>query len=237
MERKLKYNHSENYFFSYIRILIQKMRNTKNIILIFILINPVCSCISKKQVSGNYIETKMGDSLTLFLNGTYAYNEKLFPGQWGWTKGTWNSYHQKINFTCDHKPLVSYAIKAKRDSSVHQLEFNLFLAFNDNPVYIQKAYLYKNKQILGTSSFKIYKNKIQIFATDYDSVLITTFNFPEIVIPKLKSTNIGYRVNIYAAERLYELDKVLFKKRKNFLLSTKKDEYENIELSFKKLNN
>lgn len=213
------------------------MGNTKNIIPILILLNLACSCISKKQVCGNYIEPKMGDSLTLLSNGTYTYNEKLFSGQWGWTKGTWNLHHQKINFTCDHKPLVSYAIKAKRDSAVHQLEFSLFLAFNDNPVYIQKAYLYKNNQMPGKASFNIYKNKIQIFTTDYDSVLITTFNFPEIVIPKLKSTNIGYQVNIYAAERLYELDKVLFKKRRNLLLSTKRDEYENIELSFKKLNN
>lgn len=213
------------------------MRTIKNSLFTFILLIFISSCISKKQVCGTYIERKRGDSLTLFANGTYFYNEKLFSGQWGWTKGTWKIHRQKINFTCDHKPLVGYAIRAKKDTLIHQLIFSLFLGFNDNPVYIEKASIYKNNQILNQSSYKIYKNKLQIFETDYDSVLITTFNFLDMVIPKLKATNVGYRVNIDAAERLYELDKTSFVKRKKTLISKKKDEYENIELSFKKLSN
>jgi hypothetical protein len=210
--------------------------NRNNIISFLFLIFELAGCtISGKQVAGNFIDVKHGDSLQILNDSSYIYLEKLNSGVVGETQGKWKNKKHRIVFICDHKPLVGYRLKVNRDSTSHNFRIKLLLEATSTPIHIEKVGVFKNGNALSQNNFEQSKNMVRIFSKSFDSIIIQTFNFTNIKFRDTLNKNYGYIARIYPVERLYELDKVPFKIKKKTLKSAKTDEYKDIFLTFKKI--
>src|SRR5690242_1184349 len=212
--------------------------NRNNILILLFLFFELTGCkIFGKQVAGNYIDVKHGDSLQILSDSSYIYLEKLNSGVVGETQGKWKIKKHRIFFMCDHKPLVGYRLKVNRDSTSHNFQIKLLLGATLTPIHIEKVGAFKNGAALSENNFEQSKNIVRIFSKSFDSIVIQTFNFTSIKFRDTLNKNYGYIARIHPVERLYELDKVPFKIKKKNLKSTKTDEYKDIFLTFKKSEN
>ncbi len=207
------------------------------LVLLFLLAGFISCKVSSKQVIGKYIDTSYGDTLQLNADKSYEYLEKLNKGDIGLTQGEWEIKNHKIRFQCDHKPLVGFRLKVIRDSLSNIFQIKLLLGDAGEPIYIEDVKIFKNSFTLSNDNFKNSKNLVKIFAKDFDSIVVRTFNFSVIAFPDTLNANYGYIAKIYPIERLYELDKVPFIINKSTLTSIQTKEYDNIFLSFKKMLN
>jgi hypothetical protein len=210
--------------------------NRNNILRLFFLIFALAGCkVLSKQVVGDYIDVKHGDSLQIRSNNSYIYLEKLNSGIVGETQGKWEIKRDRIYFKCDHKPLVGYRLKVNRDSASNNFEIKLLLAATSTPIHIEEVNFFKNGTTLSKNNFEQSKNMVRIFSENFDSIVIQTFNFANIIFRDTLNKNYSYVARVYPVERLYELDKVPFKIKKNTLKITETNKYKDIFPTFKKL--
>jgi hypothetical protein len=88
---------------------------------------------------------------------------------------------------------------------------------------------------LDKDNFQQSKNVVRIFSKDFDSMAVQTFNFTNIRFQDTLNNNYGYVARLYPVERLYELDKVPFKRKRKTLKSTQTVEYKHIFLTLKNI--
>jgi hypothetical protein len=189
------------------------------------------------MATGKYIDTTFGDTLQINQNNRYDYIEKLNTGNLGWTSGTWTIKKRKLHFKCDHKPLVGYRLRIRRDSSSNVFQLKLVQGEKETPIFIEDVYIFKNNFILSNEFFKKSNNIAVIATNDFDSIVVTTFNYNSITFHNTLNTNYSYIAKILPVERLYELDKVPFRINKFSLKSTQTNEYSDMNLNFKKIGN
>ncbi len=219
------------------KIQLKKMKLYRIIILI-LLVSGLSKCkVVNKVIVGKYIETAFGDTLQINNDQSYEYLEKLNNGTLGWTQGKWIIKNRKIYFQCDHQPLVGYRLKVRPDTLLQNFQIKLLLGDTDEPINIENVCLFKNNLHVDANNFKQSTNVVTIFTTNFDSIVIHTSNFTPLSLPNILNTNHGNIARIYPVERLYALDKVPFSINKNILKSRKTKAYQNIFLTFKKIDN
>lgn len=207
----------------------------QNFIMLFLLISLTKCSVSNKQVMGKYVEKTFGDTLEIHNDKSYDYLEKLNSGIMGLTQGTWKINDRKMEFQCDHKPLVGYWKKVERDSSVNNFQLKLVLGSTKEPIYIESVEVFKNGSPLQNDPIEKIKNVVKILTDNYDSIVVQTFNFANLTFTSAINPNYGYIVKVFPGERLYELDKVPFSVHRNELKSRKTEDYDDLNFSFKKI--
>jgi hypothetical protein len=165
---------------------------------------------------------------------SYEYAEKLYSGAYGWTNGKWDLKKRKIQFTCDRKPLVRYSRTIHPDSSVRNFQLLFLLANTETPIYIESVKIFNAKQVLSDGNFQMQKNVVRIFLKEFDSIVINPINFRPISFSNHLSTNMGYKIRMHPAERLYMLDKVPFQVGKNKLINIPTKQYGKRSIAFEK---
>lgn len=184
----------------------------KPVLFFFLIITILTSCkVQSKHIAGKYVDTTFEDTLQIYSDKSYEYLEKLNNGNLGWTRGQWKIKNRKIYFISNPKPLVDYTLKIRHDISINNFQIKLLLADTQKPIYIEDVKILKNNEVLSSESFTKSKNEVRLFVSDFDSILVSTFNFTTIIFPNTLNKNRGYVAKIYPEERLYELDKVPFK--------------------------
>ncbi|HLY70082.1 MAG TPA: hypothetical protein VKR53_10175 [Puia sp.] len=210
------------------------MKKTFSLVFYFLIVLTSCK-ITHTALAGKYVNEPFGDTLEVFPNKRYEYVEVLNNGNSGWTKGKWEIRKNKVHFICDTKPLVGFKERVIADSTIKRFQIDLLLGETKKPIYIEDVKIYKKDSILGDESFRKSGNVIDILRTDYDSIVVITFNFVHLLFSNKLNHQYRNIIKIFPAERLYELDKVPYKMSKNALKSTKTERYEDVYLSFKKL--
>jgi len=192
--------------------------------------------VSKKRVTGTYLDPHYSDTLQLYEDGSYEYAEHLNSGHVGWTEGKWNINKRMITFQCDHRPLVGYRLKVRNDTIARDFQIRLTMGDTEEPIYIENVAVYQGQEILD-NSFTHSGNVVKILRKDFDSIVVRTFNFRALKFSRELQPEHSYVAEIYPVERLYELDKVPFMFRKKKLRSTKTSAYPDIDISFKRTGN
>ena len=66
------------------------MSGYKTFLSIVIFTSLLIGCkVTDKKIIGSYIDPQKGDTLRLFPNKTFEYQEKLSYGEFGWNTGIW----------------------------------------------------------------------------------------------------------------------------------------------------
>jgi len=188
-----------------------------------------------KQVVGVYLDKAFGDTLKINADRSYEYLEKLNSGLLGWTNGKWRIRNRQVQFKCDHKAQVAYRLKLRQDSAINTFQIALLLNDSQTPVNIEEVSIFRNNAIINGENFKRSTNIVRILARNYDSIVVKTLNFFDIIFLNTLNTDHGYIARIYPVERLYELDKVPFKINDSALVSTKTKEQNDIFHLFNKI--
>ena len=195
----------------------------------------MAKCTSTVKLEGTYLNAKMGDTLRLYPNHTFEYLEQLYKSRLGWTEGKWTKQNRKINFQSNHRVLVGYQLKVRPDTSVKNFEIKLLMGYGNEPVYIEKVIMYKNKAELNASLYKVLNNKIALYTTNFDSVVIYPQALVPLTLPNTLNPTHGYIAKIYPAERLYDLDKASFVIRNSKLKSKPSKKYPDFNVTFEKM--
>lgn len=194
------------------------------------------SCSMSKNFVGTYIETSFGDTLLIYSDKKYYYNEKLNTGFWGSTEGKWKNKGKLIYFKANTKALTGYSLKINKEPFLDSLGIELFLNNTTIPVEITGISIYKNGTPFVTNLNSFSENIMRVSAIDFDSLLIRTDEFiPLRLTQKTLQNGYTHKINILPVERLYELDKVPMRKNKTSLTTIETIRYSYVSNRFKKI--
>lgn len=178
--------------------------------------------VPESGIVGKYIDIERDDTLNIKADKTYEFEEKLRNGEHGWNAGNWDISKKNISFTNTTPiPVVGFKLRITKigESEVPlQLEFVVNEAkkrvqFSDMRVLYKKVGI-DNALLIAVS------NRILIKTFNFDSIAVKIPYFPFIEFKKEKFDQNGiYRIVIYPAERLYELDKFSYKYRNGALIN------------------
>lgn len=178
--------------------------------------------VTDTKVVGSYIDRQKGDTLRLFANKTFEYQEKLSYGEFGWNTGNWAVIENRISFfNVKPNPVVGYRLKKEiRDSIKEPLKITLLLNASKKLITIKNVSVSLRNTVLDTSYFKYNLNTLTINTNSFDSISVATSYFPPFSFKQNEfEKNKQYDITIYQAERLFELDKYVFEYRKRSLLN------------------
>ena len=187
------------------------------------------------QVPGTYIEYNLHDTLQLFTNNSYGYDEMLMNGMTGWTQGNWTINNKKIVFTSQVHPLMGFGLKILKKSPGDHPIFRLMLGNSDKPVEITGVIQYKNDSASAIRNAIISGNSLELLSTGFDSVAINTFDFTAIVLKPNLFVNQSWELQIYPTERYYVLDKYIFRYKKKELCNIVNNVLPPVQVIFKKV--
>jgi hypothetical protein len=211
------------------------MRLIKKIPFLFILFQVACKPL-QKQLIGTYIESSLHDTLQLFSDHTYGYDEKLMNGVIGWTTGNWTINGKEISFVRNPRPLMGFHSKLIKDSASNHTVFYLFLGDTEKPVEIVGASVYKEEFLSPLKDALISSNRIELLSTAFDSIEVNTLDYYPITFGKNLFIHQTWRVQIYPAERYYLLDKYIFRYYKKELKNKNMAGSPQVYINFKKIN-
>lgn len=203
--------------------------------LLFTLCVDACKPLQKK-LPGTYIENSLHDTLQLFNDHTYGYDEKLMNGITGWTTGNWAINGKEISFVRKPRPLMGFHSKLLRDSSSTHPVFYLFLGDSNKPIEIVGASVYKEELLSPLKDALISSNRIELLSTAFDSIEVNTLDYFPITFGKNLFTQQTWRVQIYPAERYYLLDKYIFRYNKKEMRNINRAGSPLVYINFKKIN-
>ena len=209
----------------------------KSFLILFLLLATFfCDCKSlQDQVPGTYVEYTLHDTLQLFANKTYGYDEMLMNGITGWTQGSWTLNKKDIVFTSHPHPLMGFSLKIlKKNPSDHPI-FRLFLGNSNKPIEITGVLQYKNGFTRPISNVIISENSLELLSTGFDSVAISTFDYAPIILKQNLFLNQSYELQIYPMERYYLLDKYRFRYKKKELRNSINNGLPPIQVVFRKV--
>lgn len=178
--------------------------------------------VTDRKIVGSYIDRQKGDTLRLFANKTFEYQEKLSYGEFGWNTGNWTLNDEGISFiNVKPEPVVGYRLKkAIVDSISEPLKITLVLNASKKLIAIKNASVSFHNSVLDTSYYKYDLNNLTINSNAFDSISLATFYFPPFSFRQDEfEKNRQYEITIFQAERLFELDKYVFKYKKKSLLN------------------
>ncbi|MBN9349455.1 MAG: hypothetical protein J0H55_02120 [Chitinophagaceae bacterium] len=185
------------------------------------------------KIAGKYVDKEHGDTLYLKPDSTYQYLEKLNSGVIGLTEGKWSVRNREVSFKCDHKPLVGYRLRIRKETNSSDFRIRLVEDSVQKPVFIENVELFNGGHLLGGNPYLKSGNTIDILTRKVDSIVIQTFNYQNLSLTSLEPGT-AYLLTVFPDERLYELDKVPFKFIRKFLKSTQSPEYDDIRLKLKR---
>lgn len=188
--------------------------------------------VSELNIVGKYYDKINDDTLTLMTDNKYEFEERLKNGEHGWNTGQWAFTNNRISlYNTNPLPVVGYKLRFhKIGVGPDSLKLAFTIDQSKKDISFTEVNL-KNKGASISDAVKIVKNKIAINTTNYDSLRVKISYFPIMVLNKNKFDINGiYEIIIYPAERLYELDKMVYKYRNGVLQNR------NELIRFKKIN-
>lgn len=189
--------------------------------------------VTDTKIIGTYVDRQKGDTLRLFGDKTFEYQQKLSYGEFGWNTGNWGINENRISFSnVKPDPVVGYRLeKSIRDSIKEPLKIILLLKNSKKLITIKNALVWSRNNVLDTSYFKYNLNTLTINTNSFDSVSVVTSFFPPISFKKSEfEKNKQYQITISQAERLFELDKYVFEyKKKSLLNRSEKTQFKKIQ--------
>lgn len=178
--------------------------------------------VTDTKIVGSYIDGKKGDTLRLFADKTFEYQEKLSYGEFGWNTGNWAIIKNRISFfNVKPDPVVGYRLQKEIKGSIKEpLKITLLLNASKKLITITNVSVSFRNTVLDTSYFRYNLNTLTINTNSFDSISVATSYFPPFLFKQNEfEKNKKYEVTIYQAERLFELDKYFFEYKKKSLLN------------------
>lgn len=182
--------------------------------------------VSDSAIVGKYIDYEKKDTLTLGKDKSYEFEEKLNSGENGWNTGNWLLNHRKITFS-NTRPLAVVGCKVKliktgigRDALQMTIEIN---GYPDKFKPFQSRVIRKNSAF-DTGFITHKSNTFFLKSFAFDNLEIRLPYFPVLKFKNNEFEERGiYKLMIYPAERLYELDKLSYRYSKNKLINRKEN--------------
>lgn len=174
------------------------------------------------HITGKYFNKKTNDTLNLLANNTYEYEEKLNNGEHGWNTGNWNLTKNTVSFfNTTPLPLVGYKLRIiKVGISEEPLQLEFILNGSKKILQISEVHLFDKKNLVNASYTSPVSNKIIVKKNNSDSIAVKIPYFPLIGFNGNRFDKNGvYKVIVYPAERLYELDKLSYKYKNGSLIN------------------
>lgn len=142
--------------------------------------------VTDTKIIGTYVDRQKGDTLRLFGDKTFEYQQKLSYGEFGWNTGNWAINENRISFSnVKPDPVVGYRLeKSIRDSIKEPLKIILLLKNSKKLITIKNALVWSRNNVLDTSYFKYNLNTLTINTNSFDSVSVVTSFFPPISFKK-----------------------------------------------------
>lgn len=188
------------------------------------------------RVAGSYIEHSLGDTLELFPDLTYHYNEKLLSGLTGFTSGCWHLTTKKVIFTIHPRPKMGFRANWQSDSSdAGQTSFRFVLGATQKPLLIKQIIYFKDGDTVSDKGKLISDGNFLITNTEIDSAEIITDDFYPFYLRKSFFNNHQWTFHIIPVERYYSLDKFMFIYRHTRLTNIPNGQMTGNRIVFRKL--
>lgn len=199
------------------------MNQYRTLVIILVSSSLFVTCkITDTRIIGNYIDRQKGDTLRLFSDKTFEYQEKLSYGEFGWNTGKWAINENEISFfNVKPNPVVGYRLKKDIRAVIKEpLKITLILNNSKKLVIIKKVSVSVGNTFLDPSNFKVNLNSLTINANSFDTISVATSYFPPFTFNRNEfEKNKHYEVTIYQAERLFELNKFPFHFKRRYLFT------------------
>jgi len=181
-----------------------------------------------RRLTGMYVDRSAPrDTLVLFPDSTYEYQERLLTDKAGFTWGSWKLDNKRITFHAPFRPHNGFGMRVSRDSSPAggpYPRYRLLLGDTPDPVEIEDVQVFDHNRVVQTNKVQFSGNEVQVsggagpgILADgkvYDSVVIFTHDFTNLLLNRPYLDPVRYTFRIYPVERFYALDRYAFIRNK-----------------------
>jgi hypothetical protein len=170
---------------------------------------------SALRLTGVYTDrSRPGDTLTLFPDKTYEYQERLQNNIAGWTYGHWEASKRRVRFTIAPRPLMGFGLKVRKDSSGGRQAFRLLLGNSGKGVPVERVEAFHRNRILEDSACRISGNLVEPLNPEIDSLAVFTHDYQALELGSSYRERLLYNLELYPVERYYLLDQYVFVAKK-----------------------
>lgn len=140
---------------------------------------------------------------------------------------------ESVTFTDNKTAFIGYRLEINRDEIVEEGSLKFLLGNSEKPLTIRQVKISNNGETINGQNIIQTKN-IAKLTDSYDFIVINTDHFANILIKDTLQSGYQYKIRMFPVERLYELDKLLFKISRKKIKSTQITQYDNRKIKFKK---
>ncbi len=178
--------------------------------------------VPEVNLAGKYIDLEKDDTLTLRADKTYEFEEKLNKGEHGWNTGNWNLVNGRIRFSnTSPLPIVGCKVKViKKGMGRAALQLNIVQNSSSKKFRNIETRVVEKNGVAGHHFIPHKTSTVFLKSFTFEKLEIRIPYFPVLRFSKDEFEEKGiYQVIVYPLERLYELDKLSYRYKRNRLIN------------------